>query len=148
MGNPKGVQRNFEALEQRRMSAVALFGKGLNNSEIGRQLQVSNQTVSRWRKEYTEGGMTAMRKAGRAGRKPLLSPRQLDQLTRKLMARPEKIKDYTPWWTSQRVAALIEEDFGIRYHSGHVWRILRAMDSSPQRPAIQAPDRGEHANGE
>ena len=86
MGNPRGVRRDFEALEQRRMAAVALFGEGLNNSEIGRQLKVSNQTVSRWRKEYSEGGKSAMRKAGRAGRKPLLTARQLQQLTRKLLS--------------------------------------------------------------
>ena len=61
MGNPRGVSRDFEALEARRMKAVALFREGLNNSEIGRQLQVANQTVSRWRKEYQEGGKKALR---------------------------------------------------------------------------------------
>ena len=61
MGNPRGVSRDVEALEARRMKAVALFRKGLNNSEIGRQLQVANQTVSRWRKEYQEGGKKALR---------------------------------------------------------------------------------------
>ena len=48
MGNPRGVKRDFEALEQRRLLAIKLFGEGLNNSEIGRELKVANQTVSRW----------------------------------------------------------------------------------------------------
>ena len=61
MGNPRGVSRDFEALEARRTKAVALFREKLNNSEIGRQLQVANQTVSRWRKEYQEGGKKALR---------------------------------------------------------------------------------------
>jgi DNA-binding NarL/FixJ family response regulator len=52
MGNPRGVKRDFVALEKRRFAAVKLFDKGFNNSEIGRRLKVSNQTVSRWRKEY------------------------------------------------------------------------------------------------
>ena len=47
MGNPRGVKRDFVALEKRRFAAVKLFDKGLNNSEIGRRLKVSNQTVSR-----------------------------------------------------------------------------------------------------
>jgi len=47
MGNPRGVKRDFEALEQRRLLAIKLFGEGLNNSEIGRELKVANQTVSR-----------------------------------------------------------------------------------------------------
>jgi transposase len=148
MGNPRGVRRDFDALEQRRMAAVALFGKGLNNSEIGRQLKVSNQTVSRWRKEYSEGGKAAMRQAGRAGRKPLLTAQQLQKLTRKLLTGPEKMGYDTPLWTSQRVAVLIEQEFGVRYHSGHVWRILRSLGWSPQRPVGRAIERDEKAIAE
>lgn len=148
MGNPRGVRRDFDALEQRRMAAVALFAGELNNSEIGRRLKVSNQTVSRWRKEYVEGGKAAMRKAGRAGRKPLLSARQLQQLTRKLLAGPEKMGYDTPLWTSQRVAVLIQQEFGVRYHSGHVWRILRSLGWSPQRPVGRAVERDEKAIAE
>ena len=52
MGNARGVRRDFVALEKRRLEAVKLFAKSLNNSEIGHRLKVSNQTVSRWRKEH------------------------------------------------------------------------------------------------
>src|SRR5215471_1353340 len=65
MGNPRGVKRDFVALERRRFQAVKLFAKSLNNGEIGRRLKVSNQTVSRWRKEYQQGGNVALRSAGR-----------------------------------------------------------------------------------
>jgi transposase len=145
MGNPRGVRRDFEALEQRRMAAVALFGENLNNSEIGRRLKVSNQTVSRWRKQFQQGGRAALRQAGRAGRKPLLSARQREQLTRKLLTGPEKLGYDTPLWTAQRVSVLIEQEFGIRYHSGHVWRILRSLGWSPQRPVGRAIERDEKA---
>src|SRR6267143_5598236 len=73
MGNPRGMRRDFEALEKRRMAAVRLFPTDLNNSEIGRRLKICDQTVSRWRAQYRAGGESALRKAGRAGRKPLLS---------------------------------------------------------------------------
>jgi len=33
MGNPRGVRRDFQALEKRRLSAVKLFGQEFNNSE-------------------------------------------------------------------------------------------------------------------
>ena len=67
MGNPRGVARDFNVLEARRMDALALLRKGLNNSKIGRLLGVVNQTVSRWRKEYHRGGKKALAQAGRAG---------------------------------------------------------------------------------
>src|SRR5215472_17622225 len=73
MGNPRGMRRDFEALEKRRMAAVRLFPTDLNNSEIGRRLKICDQTVSRWRAQYRAGGESALRRARRAGRKPLLS---------------------------------------------------------------------------
>jgi len=67
MGNPRGVARDFDALEARRMSALELMREGRNNSEIGRHLELANQTVSRWRKEYSAGGKKALVQAGRVG---------------------------------------------------------------------------------
>ena len=67
MGNPRGVKRDFVALEKRRFEAVKLFDKNLNNSEIGRRLKVSNQTVSRWRKEYQQGGNVRSAAGGPSG---------------------------------------------------------------------------------
>src|ERR1039458_1986181 len=34
MGNPKGVRRDFDALEQRRFAALRLLRQGLNQSEV------------------------------------------------------------------------------------------------------------------
>jgi hypothetical protein len=43
------------------------------------------------------------------------------------------------------VAAVIERHTGVRYHPGHVWKILGAMNWSLQRPARQARERNEDA---
>jgi hypothetical protein len=39
------------------------------------------------------------------------------------------------------VALVIERVSGVRYHPGHVWKILGAMDWTLQRPAKQARER-------
>lgn len=145
MGNPRGVARDFDALEARRMGALELMRKGLNNSQIGRELGVVNQTVSRWRKEYRAGGKKALAQAGRAGRKPLLDAKQSKALTSRLLAGPEKLGYETPLWTCERVADLIAQEFGVHYHPGHVWRILRGLGWSPQRPVGRALERDEKA---
>jgi transposase len=145
MGNPRGVRRDFEELEKRRLAAVALFREDLNNSEIGRRLKVSNQTVSRWRKQYRGGGKRALRKAGRAGRKPELTEVQRRELVERLLKGPEQLGYQTPLWTCARVAHLIEEEFAVSYHPGHVWRILRQLNWSPQRPVGKALERDEGA---
>ncbi len=143
MGNPRGVKRDFEALEKRRLEAVKLFTEELNNSEIGRRLKVSNQTVSRWRKELALGGKAVLMAAGRAGRKPRLDAVGKRKLVDHLLAGPECLGYETPLWTCERVAHLIESQFGVSYHPGHVWRLLRAMKWSPQRPVGRALERNE-----
>ncbi len=47
----------------------------------------------------------------------------------------------TALWTSVRVADLIERETGVRYHPGHVWKILRQLGWSCQRPTSRALER-------
>jgi len=143
MGNPRGVKRDFVALEKRRFEAVKLFAKDFNNSEIGRRLKVSNQTVSRWRKEHQEGGDVALRRAGRAGRLPCLNAADKARLVELLHRGPEALGYETPLWTCERVAHLIDNNFDVEYHPGHVWRILRQLNWSVQLPVGRALERNE-----
>ncbi|MGA2607269.1 MAG: winged helix-turn-helix domain-containing protein [Terriglobia bacterium] len=145
MGNPKGVRRDFDALEQRRFAALRLLRQGLNQSEVARRLRVGRQSVARWAALDRKGGERALRQAGRAGRKPRLTPRQKARLEQRLLAGPERLGYETSLWTSERVADLIEQEFKVRYHPGHVWKILVALGWSCQRPTGRALERNEEA---
>ena len=74
MGNPRGVRRDFEGLERRRLKALKSLRlrQGLNQSEAARRLDVCSQSVSRWAKTLEEKGEKGLKAAGRAGRMPLL----------------------------------------------------------------------------
>jgi hypothetical protein len=45
----------------------------------------------------------------------------------------------------REVAQVIQEHFAIVYHPGHVWRILRDLGWSPQKPDRRARERDEDA---
>ena len=145
MGNPRGIKRDFKALERRRFEALKLLKEGYNQSEVGRRTKVCSQTVSRWARMVAEEGDRALEAVGRAGRKPLLEEKQRKQLVTRLLEGPEKLGYETPLWTCGRVVHLIEQEFGVRYHSGHVWKILRQLNWSPQRPVGRALERNEQA---
>ena len=145
MGNPRGVKRDFKALEQRRWEALRLLRQGFNQSEVGRRLKVTSQTVSRWAKTLAEQGEKGLKAAGRAGRLPRLNPGQRKFLVNRLLEGPEKLGYETPLWTCERVADLIEREFAVRYHAGHVWKLLRQLNWSPQRPRGRALERNEEA---
>jgi transposase len=145
MGNAKGVKRDFDALEKRRLEAGRLLDKGLNQSEVARRLKVSHQTVSRWQKIRAAGGIGGLRKAGRAGRKPELTADQIARLGELLQQGPERLGYRTPLWTTVRITDLIKREFAVRYHPGHVWKLLRRMRWSCQRPEGRARERNEPA---
>jgi len=138
-------KRDFEALEKRRLKAARLFGKGKSQAEVGRALGASAQSVSRWHQAWQREGEAGLKAAGRAGRKPKLTPAQLAQVEQELLRGPLAHGYATILWTLPRIAALIAKLTGVRYHPGHVWRVLRALDWSLQRPEHRAKERDDEA---
>ena len=146
MGNPRGVRRDFEALEKRRLEAVRLvLEEDWSQSQAARRVKAAQQSVSRWVGEYRARGAAGLRQAERAGRKPRLDAVQLEHLVSLLLQGPEAHGFPTPLWSCPRVARLIADEFGVRYHEGHVWKILQALNWSPQRPVGKARERNEEA---
>src|SRR5262244_3722791 len=127
MGNPAGVRRDFEKLEQRRLEAAELLRQGFHQAEVARRVGVHRQSVSRWAEELERGGKRALRKAGRAGRRPHLHAEDLRRIEKGLKRGPEALGYETSLWTSWRVAHLIEHECGVQYHPSQAWRILRQL---------------------
>lgn len=48
-------------------------------------------------------------------------------------------------WTCRRFAELIRDKFGVEYHHCHVWRILRSLGWTCQKPEDRALERNEDA---
>src|SRR5512143_924686 len=114
MGNPAGVRRDFEALEQRRMEAARLLEKGYSKAEVARRVGAHRQSVGQWAEQLQQGGRKALKKAGRAGRKPRLQPADLRRIEQGLKRGPEALGYETSLWTSWRVAHLIEDACGVK----------------------------------
>jgi transposase len=127
MGNPKGVKRDFSGLEERRLRAAECFSRGASLAEVAERTGVSLASANRWRLSWTRGGVDALKKAGRAGRKPRLTPVQMEQIRSALATgcRPELIGGLR--WTDERADLLIWRLTGVKYHTEHVARILRRL---------------------
>src|SRR5207245_9797401 len=57
-------RRDLKAMEARRMQAADRYRRGVIPAEIARQLGVSHQIVSEWRKAWQQGRRAALRSAG------------------------------------------------------------------------------------
>jgi transposase len=143
---PKGrVLRHpgdLQWLERRRMQAADLFAQGKTKAEVAHQLGVSAQTAGRWWQRWRDGGWAGMRTA-RHGKPAQLGPAELAKVRRVLDRGPVAAGFDNDLWTLARVAEVIERTTGVAHHPGHVWRILKAMRWSLQRPARKATERDE-----
>lgn len=140
-----GQRRDFEALEQRRREAAKLFVKGVPQAEVARRLSVSRQSVSRWYQAWMEQGEAGLVESGRAGRPPRLTEEQKARVDAELRKGPAAHGYASQLWTLVRVAEVIERITGVRYHPGHVWRLLRELGWTRQRPARRAVERDDEA---
>lgn len=139
------ARRDFAALERRRMRAIRLFEQGETQAAVARRLGVSRTTAMRWTQAWEEEGREGLRAAGRAGRKPRLSNDQVHAIEQALLEGPLAFGYATELWTLPRVADLIHRITGVRYHPGHVWRVMRQLGWSLQKPTTRAKERDEEA---
>ncbi len=124
--------------------AARLLRQGVHPAEVARRVGVHRQSVSRWQRQLKRGGVRALKQAGRAGRKARLRPKDLRRIERGLRRGPQALGYETSLWTSWRVAHLIEQECGVKYHSSQAWRILRQLGWSCQRPVGRALERDEN----
>jgi transposase len=137
--------RDHADMERRRKRAGTFFNKGCSAPEVARRFCVARQVAYRWKDAWKAGGTKALASKGPAGPKPKLTGEQTQRVTEALLAGPAAQGYKTDLWTLPRVAALIEDLTGVRYHPGHVWRLLGASGFSCQRPERRAVERDEKA---
>ena len=132
-------------LERRRRRAVELLGRGLTLSAVARQVGAAVSAVWQWRETVRRKGAAALAAKPAPGRPRKLSARQRQRLP-KLLANGARAYGYAnDLWTTRRVAAMIEREFGVDYHSAHVSRILADLGWSCQKPERRAVERNAAA---
>ena len=133
-------RRDFAELARRRRWAARLFAKGESVlASVARQVKASRQSDRQWKR----GGVHALKGAGRAGRKPSLNQVQLRKVERALRQGARHHGFQAELWTLPRVATVIERVTGVRFHPGHVWRVLGRINWTVQKPARQAKERDD-----
>jgi len=134
-----------ECREWRRFRALYLKRRGWYQRDIAEALDVSEVTVSDWLALVRDGGFDALRARSSPGPPPKLTASQKRSIPELLWHGPEAYGFRGLVWTCARIARVIEEEFGVRYHKGHVGRILKELGWTPQKPIKRAIQRDEEA---
>jgi transposase len=139
----KKYRRDLRALEQRRRKGTRMLARGVMQAEVARLLEVSRQTVSNWAHAQADDAQSWRRKP--LGRPAGLSAADKAQLSKRLIAGAVASGFPTELWTLARVGVLLQNEFGRSYGTTQVWRLLRALGFSSQRPTGRAIQRDEPA---
>ena len=131
--------------EGRRLRALALHEQGWPGARIAEVLGVTRGAVSQWLKRVREGGRAALYHRPPPGRSKRLPTEQRAQLPALLAKGAEAYGFVGDVWTTERVAAVIFREFGVRYHPAHVSRVLRSIKWTVQKPIRRATQRNEAA---
>ena len=118
----------------KRIHAVLLNGDDHTSGEISRLLNTSRSKVSEWLKIYEEQGFEGLKEGHRSGRPSRLTDLQKILLCDIIDSGPIAYGYESGIWTSKRVAQAIFDEFEIRYHDGHVRKLLYDFRFSVQSP--------------
>lgn len=124
---------------------MELQQQGWYQRDIADALGVREETVCRWLARARHGGPGAPRARPRPGHPPKLSPAQKRLIPEFLWHGAEAYGFRGEVWTCARIARVLEEEFGVRYHKDHVGRLLRELRWTPQVPIRRAIQRDEEA---
>lgn len=132
--------------EGRRLRAWELREQGWSQEKIAEALGVTPGAVSQWMRRAREGGgPEALCKRKAPGGVPKLTVEEQAQVLEWLKEGAEAHGFRGAVWTRKRVAILIEQRLGIRYHPGHVSKLLRSWGWSAQKPEKKARQRDDAA---
>jgi transposase len=105
---------------------------------------VTEGAVSQWFKKATMQGGEALRHQPPPGAHPNVRPQPRAPLAALLAKGAEAFGFRGPVWSTERVAQMMQQPFGVRDHPAHGSRLLRASKERPHKP-IQRASQGDEA---
>lgn len=118
----------------KRLHAILLCSGGYTSGDISSLLEAPRSKVSEWLRRYEDYGYDGLLEGHRSGRPRELSKGQEQELADIIESGPTAYGFLGGVWTGPMIKRVIEMEFEIAYHSGHVCRLLHQLGFSVQRP--------------
>jgi transposase len=141
-----GRKLNREAQAQIRITAVQRVLDGESPEEVVKSIGYTRRIIYHWLALYRSGGFEALRVHKSGGRPPKLTGPQLMRLYN--IIREETPEQYTfPFalWTIEIIREVLRRVFNVHLSGVSVWRTLKALGLSAQRPKYVAYQQNEEA---
>lgn len=125
------------------MEAGKLFEAGHSRSGVAALCGVTWRSAHDWYRAWLRGGVVALKASTKPGPAPKFSDHEMTLLEEELRRGPVAHGYDNDLWTLPRIGRLIGEIFDKKASPSEVWRLLRRMRWSPQKPKRKARERDE-----
>jgi transposase len=130
----KEAEQSGEYRVAKRIHAILLNDQENTSTEISNILHATRSRVSEWLKNYEQHGYEALLEGQRSGRNSELSEKQLIELGDIIDSGPIAYGYTSAIWSSIMIRDIIQNEFSVVYHAGHVRKLLHKMNFSVQKP--------------
>ena len=120
-----------------RLQALLLSVAGHTPPQIAELLQVHRSRVHAWVCSWNAQGVEGIKEGHRSGRPCELTEAQRQQFHDIVDSGPVAYGLNTGVGTSPILAEVVQEEFGVAYHPGHVRKLLHRLGCSVQRPTTR-----------
>lgn len=146
MKTQDGRRLSHEALEQIRITSVQRVQAGESPEVVIKSVGFTRVCIYRWLAAYRWGGVEALRAKKLDGRPPMLSGEELMKLYTVITDEdPRQYRFPYALWTVGIVRDVIREVFDVRMSAVSVWRTLKKLGLTPQRPLRRAYQQNNEA---
>lgn len=118
-----------------RLLAAIRRKKGESIDDIVYSLEKPRRTIHGWLQRFEQRGIKGLYDTKQPGRTPKLDRSQLKKLRRELLRGPAHVPSRV--WTMRLVADHIKKVYGVEYRRHNVFRLLRLLGFSVQKPRQQ-----------
>jgi transposase len=132
----KKAQKDSAFRVATRIRAIILSLERRSPGDIASSLRVDRTRIPIWINNWNLHGEEGLLEGHRSGRPKALNTQMLEKLYDIIDSGPVAYGLDTGVWTSVIVSQIIEEEFGVAYHAGHVRKILQLIGMSVQRPTL------------
>ena len=107
----------------KRIGAVNLNFEGLTSGQISKILELPISRISAWLRNYEQWGCKGLLEKKRSGRPSLLNNIQKEELSMIIRKGPRPSGFQCAVWLTPVLGTIIEQQFGVQYHPGHVRKL-------------------------
>lgn len=142
---PSSFSTNRAFRQWRRLRAWEQFQQGWKQKDIAVAFAVTEGAVSQWITRAKQQGAEALNERKAPGANSKLTPEQKAHLPPLLLRGAEAFRFCGDAWTCERIASVIQSEFGVTYSPNHIRVILRDCGWSYQTPKRRATQRKDDA---